>query len=265
MPRRRKRSNNVPRAGSTAALLLLAGLALALTGLALGASSTRSAGGTRSTPAAAAAPVAEGEKFVALTFDDGPSGANTPRLLEGLQQRGVHATFFLVGSMVENQPELAVRLVQEGHQVGIHTYNHDPSGGLRGLSEEQFDAQVGVTQRMLTALTGQTEFALRPPYGFLDEGVRRQAPGPIILWSVDPEDWKYRNTEKVTAHILSHVQDGDIVLLHDIFPTSVEAALQVVDTLQAQGWRFVTVDELFALRGVELMRGESYHNARPES
>ena len=205
-----------------------------------------------------------GEKLVALTFDDGPSGANTPKLLEGLQQRGVHATFFLVGSMVENQPELAVRLVQEGHQVGIHTYNHDPSGGLRGLSEEQFDAQVGVTQRMLTALTGQTEFALRPPYGFLDEGVRRQAPGPIILWSVDPEDWKYRNTEKVTAHILSHVQDGDIVLLHDIFPTSVEAALQVVDTLQAQGWRFVTVDELFALRGVELMRGESYHNARPE-
>lgn len=237
-------------------LLLLAGTALAVGG--------GSAGREReSLPAAASAPVEE-EKLIALTFDDGPSGANTPVLLEGLRQRGVHATFFVVGSMVENQPELAARLVREGHQVGIHTYNHDSPSGLRGLTGEQFDAQVGVTQRMLTALTGQTEFALRPPYGFLDEGVERQAPGPIILWSVDPEDWKYRNTEKVTAHILSHVQDGDIVLLHDIFPTSVEAALQVVDTLQAQGWRFVTVDELFALRGVEPVRGESYHSAPPE-
>lgn len=252
--RRRKLPQVVSRAGT---LVLLAGLALTLTGLALDRRSTGSA------PAAASAPVEVEGKLVALTFDDGPSGVNTPALLDGLRQRGVHATFFLVGSMVEDNPELAVRLVQEGHQVGIHTYDHDSPSGLRGLSDAQFDAQVGVTQRMLTALTGQTEFALRPPYGFLDEGVQRQAPGPIILWSVDPEDWKYRNTETVTAHILSHVQDGDIVLLHDIFPTSVEAALQVVDSLQAQGWRFVTVDELFALRGVEPVRGESYRSAPP--
>lgn len=217
---------------------------------------------TRGLPAAASVPVAE-EKLVALTFDDGPSGANTPVLLDGLAQRGVHATFFLVGSMVEQHPELAVRLAREGHQTGIHTYDHDPANGLRGLSESQFDAQVGKTQRLLTALTGQTEYALRPPYGFVDEGVKCNAPGPVILWSVDPEDWKHRNTEQVAEHILSHVQDGDIILLHDIFPTSVEAALRVVDSLQAQGWRFVTVDELLALRGVETQRGEVYHSAYP--
>lgn len=236
-------------------LLLLAGTALAVGG--------GSAGREReSLPAAASAPVEE-EKLIALTFDDGPSGSNTPVLLDGLADRGVHATFFLVGSMVEARPELAVRLAREGHQIGIHTYDHDSAGGLRGLSEEQFDAQVGKTRRLLTALTGQTEFALRPPYGFVDEGVETRAPGPIILWSVDPEDWKYRDTEKVTAHILSHVQDGDIVLLHDIFPTSVEAALRVVDTLQGQGWRFVTVDELLALRGQEPAPGEICHSARP--
>lgn len=239
-----------------AVLFLLAGAALGLGALALG----RAAG--RGVPAAAAAPVEE-EKLVALTFDDGPSGANTPVLLDGLRQRGVHATFFLVGSMVENHPELAVRLALEGHQTGIHTYDHDSSGGLRDLSAEQFDAQVGKTRRMLTALTGQTQFALRPPYGFVDGGVERGAPGPIILWSVDPEDWKYRDAQQVTAHILSHVKDGDIVLLHDIFSTSVEAALSVVDALQAQGWRFVTVDELLALRGVELERGEVCHSAPP--
>lgn len=217
---------------------------------------------TRGLPAAASVPVEE-EKLVALTFDDGPSGANTPVLLDGLAQRGVHATFFLVGSMVEQHPELAARLAREGHQTGIHTYDHDPANGLRGLSEAQFDAQVGKTRRLLTALTGQTEYALRPPYGFVDEGVKRNSPGPVILWSVDPEDWKNRNTEQVAEHILSRVQDGDIILLHDIFPTSVEAALRVVDSLQAQGWRFVTVDELLALRGVETQRGEVYHNAYP--
>lgn len=236
-----------------AVLFLLAGTALAL----------RWAAYARDLSAAAPVTVAEEEKFVALTFDDGPSGANTPVLLDGLKQRGVHATFFLVGSMVEQHPELAVRLVREGHQVGIHTYDHDPSNGLRGLSDAQFDAQVGKTRRILVTLTGQTEYALRPPYGFVDDGVKRNAPGPVILWSVDPEDWKYRNTEKVAGHILSHVRDGDIVLLHDIFPTSVEAALQVVDALQAQGWHFVTVDELLALRGVETQRGEVYHSAYP--
>lgn len=241
------------RARCIAVLLLLAGTALAL----------QWAASVRDLPAAASVPVEE-EKLVALTFDDGPSGANTPALLDGLARRGVHATFFLVGSMVEQHPELAVRLAREGHQLGIHTYDHNPATGLRGLSDAQFDAQAGKTLRILAALTGQTEYALRPPYGFVDEGVKRNAPGPVILWSVDPEDWRYRNTEQVTGHILSHVQDGDIVLLHDIFPTSVEAALQVVDALQAQGWHFVTVNELLALRGVEAQRGEVYHNAPPE-
>ena len=251
----RRRNKNGYSACRRTALLLLAGAALAMGG----AAAVRE---REIISAAAPAPV-EAEKLIALTFDDGPSGANTPVLLDGLAERGVHATFFLVGSMVEAQPELAVRLAREGHQIGIHTYDHDSASGLRGLSAEQFDAQVGKTRRMLTALTGQTEYALRPPYGFVDEGVERGAPGPVILWSVDPEDWKYRDAEKVTAHILSNVQDGDIVLLHDIFSTSVEAALRVVDTLQAQGWRFVTVDELLALRGQEPAPGEICHSARP--
>lgn len=253
----RRRRKHAYSACRKAILLLLAGTALAMGGAAAGR-------GRATISAAAPAPVEE-EKLVALTFDDGPSRANTPVLLDGLAEREVHATFFLVGSMVEAQPELAVRLAREGHQIGIHTYNHDSAGGLRGLSAEQFDAQVGKTRRMLTALTGQTEYALRPPYGFVDEGVEARAPGPVILWSVDPEDWKYRNAEQVANHILAHVQDGDIVLLHDIFPTSVEAALRVVDTLQAQGWRFVTVDELLALRGLEPARGEICHSAPPGS
>lgn len=219
-------------------------------------------------PAAGYAPVEESappaEKLIALTFDDGPSHKYTPGLLDGLAQRDVKATFFLVGSMVEKSPELVERMAAEGHQIAVHTYNHDSGTGLRGLSDAQFDAQVGVTSRLLTQLTGQTGFALRPPYGFVDDGVRRRAPGPIILWSVDPEDWKYRDAQRVSRHIVDNAKDGSIVLLHDIFATSVDAALRVVDTLQDQGYRFVTVDELLARRGVRPERGEVYHNAYPE-
>lgn len=241
----------------TAALLVLGGLSLCLGRTAL----LRAGGQAR----AASAPVqveAE-EKLIALTFDDGPSHKNTPKLLDALAERGVHATFFVVGSMVETSPELVIRMAQEGHQIGVHTYDHDSANGLRGLSEAEFDAQIGVTRRMLTQLTGQTEFALRPPYGFVDDGVRLRSPGPIVLWSIDPEDWRYRDTQRVAEHVISHAEDGAVILLHDIFSTSVEAALQVVDRLQAEGYRFVTVDELFTLRGIELERGEVYHCAYP--
>lgn len=202
-----------------------------------------------------------GEKLIALTFDDGPSPSNTPRLLDGLAQRGVQATFFLVGSMVESRPDLAERIAGEGHQIGVHTYDHASSTGLRGLSREGFEQQVGVTARLLTQLTGQTEFALRPPYGFVDDGVLAWSPGPVVLWSVDPEDWKYRDAARVARHIISNAEDGAIILLHDIFSTSVDAALEVVDALQAEGYRFVTVDRLFVERGVEVRQGEIYHSA----
>ena len=201
-------------------------------------------------------------KLIALTFDDGPSSVTTPMLLDGLAERGVHATFFLVGSMVENSPDVVLRMVEEGHQIGVHTYDHSSSTGFKGLSAAQFDAQVGVTQRLLTQLTGQTEFALRPPYGYVDDGVRQRAIGPIVLWSIDPEDWSDTDTARQTAHIVSQAQDGDIILLHDIYPSSVETALQVVDALLDEGFYFVTVDELFAAKGIILEDGQRYTCAK---
>lgn len=221
--------------------------------------------------AGGAAEIAQGEetaerqpKLIALTFDDGPSSVTTPVLLDGLAERGVHATFFLVGSMVADNPDLVRRMAAEGHQIGVHTYDHSSSSGLLNLSQAQFDAQVGVTAAQLTKLTGQTQFALRPPYGFVDDGVRKRAPGPIILWSIDPEDWKDQNAAREAAHILSNARDGSVILMHDIFSQSVEAALQVVDALHAQGYWFVTVDELFAAKGVQLEKGLVYLSAEEE-
>ena len=198
--------------------------------------------------------------LIALTFDDGPRRDTTTALLDGLAQRGVQATFFLVGEQVIGNEDVIQRMDREGHQIGIHTFDHVT---LTGLNQADFDAQVGKTRRMLKNILGHNDFLLRPPYGLYDEGVQAKAECPIILWSIDPEDWGDKNVEREVEHIVTNAKDGSIVLMHDIYPQSVEAALQVVDRLHQQGYLFVTVDQLFAARGVELQAGQVYRSAYP--
>ena len=213
------------------------------------------------TPTADPAPQdPSGPKLIALTFDDGPRRSTTTALLDGLAQRGVNATFFLVGSQLDHNEDLVLRMEREGHQLGLHTFDHVK---LTGLSKADFDAQVCTTRQRLLDILGHNDFLLRPPYGIIDEGVKKNASSPIILWSIDPEDWKDQNTPLVVEHVVSHARDGAIILLHDIFPTSVDAALQIVDKLHAQGYLFVTIDQLFADRHIPLEPGKTYSNAYP--
>ena len=132
-----------------------------------------------------------------------------------------------------------------------------------GLSKADFDAQVEATRTLLTGLLGHNGFLLRPPYGLTDEAARINAGCPIILWSIDPEDWGDQNAAREVEHVVANAQDGAIILLHDIFPASVEAALTIVDRLHAQGYLFVTVEELFAARHIPLEAGEVYREACP--
>lgn len=196
--------------------------------------------------------------LIALTFDDGPRRSTTTQLLDGLAQRGVPATFFLIGEQLEGNEDLVLRMEREGHQVGIHTYGH---ALLTGLNRADFDAQVDRTRQMLRQILGHNDFLLRPPYGLYDAGVQSMAGCPIILWSIDPEDWGDKNTDRIVRHIVENASNGAIVLLHDIYPTSVEAALRVVDELHAQGYLFVTVEQLFAAGGIALENGEVYCRA----
>lgn len=205
-------------------------------------------------------PADTGEKLIALTFDDGPRRSTTTRLLDGLRERGVQATFFLIGAQVEDNRDVVQRMDREGHQIGIHTYDHVQ---LTDLSRADFEAQVNKTRTLLKETLGHNDFLLRPPYGILDESVKEWAGCPILLWSIDPEDWKDQNTAREVEHIVSSARDGGIILMHDIFPASVDAALEVVDRLHAQGYLFCTVDDLFAARGIPLEAGESYWNAYP--
>lgn len=204
---------------------------------------------------AAAAMAEQSVPCVALTFDDGPRRETTTLLLDGLARRGVHATFFLVGQRVEGSEDIVLRMEREGHQVGIHSQNHMV---LAELDEQQLSAEVETPEHTLAALLGEQRFMLRPPYGLTSDRLCAWTKYPVILWSVDPEDWSDRDVERQTAQVLDKVRDGDIILLHDIYYASVETALRVADALLERGFRLVTVEELFALRGLQPEAGKVY-------
>jgi len=199
-----------------------------------------------------------GPKLVALTFDDGPRRDTTAALLDGLKEREVKATFFLIGKQIQSNCDLVLRMAQEGHQIGVHTFDHVQ---VTGLDYWSFISQVEGTRWPLYRLLGERELWLRPPYGIYDENVARWADSPVILWSVDPEDWKDENVQRITDHVVGRVKDGDIILMHDIYPSSVEAALAIVDTLLDRGYRFVTVERLLQERGIYPEIGAVYNSA----
>ncbi|MCD8119097.1 MAG: polysaccharide deacetylase family protein, partial [Lachnospiraceae bacterium] len=167
----------------------------------------------------------------------------TPILLDGLKERGVKATFFLMGQNIEGNEEIVKRMSDEGHLIGNHTYSHVQ---LTAVSEAEALAEVEKDSRLIESITGETVAYIRPPYGSVTESLTEKLNLRIVLWDIDPRDWESQNTSLVVKHILNHIKDGEIILLHDIFRSSVEAALQVIDELTAQGYEFVRVDELGA-------------------
>lgn len=182
-----------------------------------------------------------GAKCVALTFDDGPNKECTKDLLDGLAARGAKATFFLMGENIPGNEDLVRRMKEEGHLIGNHSYRHIQL--TKAGSKAVCDA-VDQTSRMIEEITGERPQYLRPPYGDWNEDLECKVDMTTVLWSVDSLDWKLQNRQKIVKRVLKDVKDGDIILMHDIFPTSVEAALEIIDTLTPQGYTFVTVDEV---------------------
>ena len=197
-------------------------------------------------------------KLIAITFDDGP-GAYTAQLLDELAARDVKATFFVSGYRAANYPETLKRMVSEGHQLASHTQNHE---NLNTLSAAKIADEISRTQDYITAAGGDNPAYIRPPYGNANKTVRAQAPSPLINWSVDPEDWKYHNADTVCKNILAGSYDGAIILVHDIYQTSVNGALAAIDKLLEQGYEFVTVRDLLLRRGVTPEAGVMYYDAK---
>ncbi len=178
---------------------------------------------------------------VALTFDDGPHPVYTEELLDGLKERGVKATFFVVGENIPGNEELIRRMDEEGHLIGNHTYNHVK---ISDMSKADACEQIEKTSALIRELTGKDTEFVRPPFGEWNKELECSFVMIPVLWDVDPKDWTTRNVSDIVRRVLEDTENGDIILLHDYYRSSVQAALQIVDTLQGQGYEFVTVDEL---------------------
>lgn len=181
------------------------------------------------------------ENRIAITFDDGPGKGTTEKLLDGLKERGVKATFFLVGEKIEDNRELVERMYAEGHLIGNHTFTHVQLSKVDG---KQALEEIVKTNTLIEEITGEPVRYIRPPYGSYSNSLLMQINMTPVLWSVDPEDWNTDNTGQVVKSVVANVKCGDIILLHDIYDSSVAAALEIVDELKAKGFIFVTVDQL---------------------
>ena len=201
-------------------------------------------------PAAAA----ETPKYIALTFDDGPSGKFTRRLLEGLEDRDARVTFFLCGYRLEQYPELSREILDGGHEIGLHGYSHKD---MTAMSRRDIARELDDTAALLPC---RVRF-IRPPGGLCSDALLQVAEVrgySIGLWSLDPKDWAIQDTAAVGRTILDRVRDGDVILMHDMTDTSVSAALNIISILQDRGFTFVTMSELARLRGVRLDPGAKY-------
>ena len=180
---------------------------------------------------------------IALTFDDGPSAAYTEKLLDGLRERDVHATFFLIGENIEKGDNalLVRQMARDGHLIGNHTYHHVE---ITKLSDEEAMYEINKTDELIAAITGQRVQYIRPPFGVWQRELENHLDVLPVMWTVDPLDWTTENVDEVVNKVVSQAKENDIILLHDCYKSSVEAALRIVDLLKAEGFEFVTVDKL---------------------
>lgn len=200
------------------------------------------------------------QKAVALTFDDGP-GSFTGRLLDCLEQNNAKATFFMVGTEIESFPDEVKRMKELGCELGNHTYDHTD---LTKLSADEITSEISKVDEKLVELTGQGASVVRPPYGSINDTVKAAVGTPMILWSIDTLDWKTEDVESTIEEVMNNVEDGSIILMHDIYSTSVDAAEILIPQLIEDGYQLVTVHELAAMHNTELSTGIAYgefHNA----
>jgi len=198
------------------------------------------------------------EKSVALTFDDGPYDRVTNRIVKVLAKHDSRATFFVVGNRVERYADTMKNAYNKGNQIATHTFDH---GDLSKMKKKQIRRELKRAFRVMKKINGENPTMLRPPYGNVNDKMRQTIRIPMIYWNVDTEDWASRNKDKILSRCKS-IKDGDIVLMHDLYPSTAAAVEKLVPKLRKKGFQLVTVEELFYYKGIDAKGGKVYFNGR---
>ncbi len=199
------------------------------------------------------------KKLIAFTFDDGPAKNQTNKLLDSLNKYNARVTFFVTGDRVQTYASTLRRAYEMGNQIGSHTYSHK---NLAKLKEDELRQQIDKTNKEIHKVLGFHPGLLRPPYGSYNDKVKKASGVPVILWNIDTLDWKNRNAQKICDNIVNNAHDGAIVLMHDLYETTVDGALMAMDKLQEKGYAFVTVGELAYLKDKTLENGKVYSSIK---
>ena len=197
------------------------------------------------------------KKLIAFTFDDGPNFETTNKLLDNLDKYNARVTFFVVGNRVKTYEDTLKRAYDMGNLIGSHTYNHK---NLFELDDNQIVDEIKKTNNVIKEVTGSNTLYLRPPYGNTNKNIKNLANMYNILWDLDTEDWKYKDKNKIAKYIIDNAHDGGIILLHDLYETSIDGALLAMEELSKNGYAFVTIEEMATLKGITLNKASSYFN-----
>lgn len=202
--------------------------------------------GGHGTAEPAAAIVNENGPVIALTFDDGPYPKVTGHILDVLEKNGVCATFFVLGSRIEGREDVLTRMDELGCEIGNHSFSH---ADLTRLSKADCQRELSDTDAEIRRVTGHEASVVRPPYGYYNKTVMSAAGRPLILWTVDTNDWRGKAPGEIADYVIQQAKEGSVILMHDQQTQTADAMEMIIPTLIEEGFRFVTVSELIRLTG----------------
>ncbi len=201
------------------------------------------------------AQVAKEEKYVALTFDDGPRPETTGKILDILKANNSVGTFFVLGQMAEKSPDMLKQISAQGSEIGNHSFSHVK---LTTVSDNRFEQEISKTNKIIETATGKKPVLLRPPYGAYNQHLKDLSDTPLVLWGIDTEDWDHKNADRTVARVLDKVKNGSVVLMHDIYSQTADAVAILVPELIRRGYKLVTVSQLYEARGMVMEKGKVY-------
>lgn len=198
------------------------------------------------------------KKSVAITFDDSPNKNKTNKILKYLNDNLFHATFFVVGEKAIYNEDLLINIKNSGNEIGSHTYKHS---NLSKLTDEEYIEDYNKMNKIYKRLFNEDLKYLRPPYGAYKNSQLKLLNISNIMWSLDTNDWRYRNSDYLVNYVIDNIKDGDIILFHDSYNSTVEAIEKLLPILYSKGYQVMSVSELFELKKMKLESNKVYHNA----